>query len=161
MKTPGNEEWAEAEGKKGFLERLMNLLGFETQIELEEVYDDPVPGAKDKNPGKDRGKVVSLSNPNKATRLVVYEPRSFDDVQSIVNQLKNKRPVILNLEETDKAIARRITDFVGGAVYALDGGVQKVSASIMLFTPLNVEVSFPLRSETERNPYLNSDFLER
>ena len=56
MKTPGNEEWAEAEGKKGFLERLMNLLGFETQIELEEVYDDPVPGAKDKNPGKIGGR---------------------------------------------------------------------------------------------------------
>ncbi|HHW12798.1 MAG TPA: cell division protein SepF [Firmicutes bacterium] len=161
MKTPGNEEWAEAEGKKSFLERLMNLLGFETQIEVEEVDDDPVPGMKEVNQGKERGKVVSLSSPNKTTRLVVYEPRSFDDVQSIVNQLKNKRPVILNLEETDKAVARRITDFVGGAVYALDGGVQKVSSSIMLFTPLNVEVSFPLRSETERNPYFNTDFLER
>ena len=161
MKAPGNEEWTEAEGKKSFLERLMNLLGFETQIELEEVYDDPAPGVKNTNAGKGRGKVVSLSSPNKTTRLVVYEPRSFDDVQSIVNQLKNKRPVILNLEETDKAIARRITDFVGGAVYALDGGVQKVSSSIMLFTPMNVEVSFPLRSDTERNPYFNSDFLER
>src|SRR5690606_39572840 len=104
------------------------------------------------HPGKDRGKVVSLSSTNKTTRLVVFEPQSFDDVQSIVNQLKNKRPVILNLEETDKAIARRITDFVGGAVYALDGGVQKVSSSIMLFTPMNVEVAFPLRSDTLRNP---------
>lgn len=160
MKTPGNEEWTEAEGKKGFLERLMNLLGFETEVELEEVYDEPAPGGKATNPGTQRGKVVSLSSTNKTTRLVVYEPQSFDDVQSIVNQLKNKRPVILNLEGTDKAVARRITDFVGGAVYALDGGVQKVSSSIMLFTPLNVEVSFPLRSDTERNPYFNTDYFE-
>lgn len=160
MKTPGNEEWTEAEGKKGFLERLMNLLGFETEVELEEVYDEPAPGGKTTNPGTQRGKVVSLSSTNKTTRLVVYEPQSFDDVQSIVNQLKNKRPVILNLEGTDKAVARRITDFVGGAVYALDGGVQKVSSSIMLFTPLNVEVSFPLRSDTERNPYFNTDYFE-
>ena len=160
MKTPDNEEWAESEGKKSFLERLMNLLGFETQIELEEVYEENPPGTKEAPPGKDRGKVVSLSSTNKTTRLVVYEPQSFDDVQSIVNQLKNKRPVIINLEETDKAIARRITDFVGGAVYALDGGVQKISSSIMLFTPLNVEVSFPLRAEIGKNQYLDIDHFE-
>ncbi len=158
MKSMDNEEWTQSEGKKSFLERLMNLLGFETQIEYEEVYDENPKGGKiEPYAGKDRGKVVSLSSTNKTTRLVVYEPRSFDDVQSIVNQLKNKRPVILNLEETDKAIARRITDFVGGAVYALDGGVQKVSSSIMLFTPLNVEVSFPLRAETAKNPYFDPE----
>lgn len=161
MKTTDNEEWAQPEEKKSFLERLMNLLGFETQIEVEEVYDENPKGAKAESyPGKDRGKVVSLSSSNRTTRLVVYEPQSFDDVQSIVNQLKNKRPVIINLEETDKAIARRITDFVGGAVYALDGGVQKISSSIMLFTPLNVEVSFPLRAEIGKNQYLDIDHFE-
>ncbi|HEY8392219.1 MAG TPA: cell division protein SepF [Capillibacterium sp.] len=158
MKTVDNEEWGQPEGKKSFLERLMNLLGFETQIEYEEVYEENPKGVKPEAPaGKDRGKVVSLSSSNKTTRLVVFEPQSFEDVQDIVNQLKNKRPVILNLEETDKAVARRITDFVGGAVYALDGGVQKVSSSIMLFTPLNVEVSFPLRAETAKNPYFDSE----
>ncbi len=162
MKNTENEEWAQSEeDKKGFLERLMNLLGFETQIEVEEVYDENPKGSKAEYSGKDRGKVVSLSSTNKTTRLVVYEPQSFDDVQSIVNQLKNKRPVIINLEQTDKVIARRITDFVGGAVYALDGGVQKVSASIMLFTPLNVEVTFPLRKENEKNPYFDPDQFER
>jgi cell division inhibitor SepF len=162
MKSAENEEWAQGEGKKSFLERLMNLLGFETQIEFEEVYDEnPKGGKTEPSSTKERGKVVSLSSTNKTTRLVVFEPQSFDDVQSIVNHLKNKRPVILNLEETDKAIARRITDFVGGAVYALDGGVQRVSSSIMLFTPLNVEVSFPLRAETGKNPYFSPDTFER
>jgi cell division inhibitor SepF len=91
--------------------------------------------------------VVSLPNPSKAVKLVVFEPQGFDDVQPIVDHLKNRRPVILNMEEIEKSLARRITDFVGGAVYALDGAVQKVSTSIMLFTPANVEVSIPPRAE--------------
>ena len=158
MKNWENDNLEQKETKKGFLERMMNLLGFETQIEIEEVYEEEPKGSM-VNPktGRERAKVVSLSSQNKVTRLVVYEPKSFDDVQSIVNQLKNKRPVILNLEETDKGIARRITDFVGGAVYALEGSVQKVSSSIMLFTPLNVEVSFPLRTETRNEQFFTTD----
>ncbi|HBG16573.1 MAG TPA: cell division protein SepF [Firmicutes bacterium] len=158
MKNWENVNLEQKETKKSFLERMMNLLGFETQIEIEEVYEEEPKGSM-VNPktGRERAKVVSLSSQNKVTRLVVYEPKSFDDVQSIVNQLKNKRPVILNLEETDKGIARRITDFVGGAVYALEGSVQKVSSSIMLFTPLNVEVSFPLRTETRNEQFFTTD----
>ena len=83
-----------------------------------------LPGVKDTNAGKGRGRWSASPVRNKTTRLVVYEPRSFDDVQSIVNQLKNKRPVILNLKRL-KAIARRITDFVGGAVYALMAAYRK------------------------------------
>lgn len=161
MKNWENEKLEETEEKKGFLERFMNLLGFETHIELEEVYDEKAEPTAGTKTGRDRGKVVSLSNQNKISRLIVYEPESFDDVQSIVNQLKSRRPVILNLEETDKVIARRITDFVGGAVYALDGSVQKVSSSIMLFTPPNVEVAFPLRTETKDEHFFTTDKFNR
>ncbi|HYH03181.1 MAG TPA: cell division protein SepF, partial [Bacillota bacterium] len=57
-----------------------------------------------------------------------------------------RQTVILNLEETDKVTARRIADFLGGAIYALDGAMQKVSGSIFLFTPANVEVTIPIRT---------------
>jgi len=140
------DHWEETEVKKGFLERVMNLFGIETEEVVEEVYSENNEKAV-KPKQRDRGKVVSLPNPSKAVRLVVFEPQSFDDVQPIVDHLKNRRPVILNMEELEKSLARRLTDFVGGAVYALDGAVQKVSNQIMLFTPANVEVTIPPRSE--------------
>ena len=68
MKSAENEEWAQGEGKKSFLERLMNLLGFETQIEFEEVYDEnPKGGKTEPSSTKERGKVVSSSGTNKTT----------------------------------------------------------------------------------------------
>ncbi|NLW55671.1 MAG: cell division protein SepF [Firmicutes bacterium] len=149
------ETWDQSEPKKSLLERFMNLFGFESVEEEVEAVQLVETVAR---PEKGRGKVVSLAGQNKVTRLVVYEPTSFDDVQSIVNQLKNKRPVILNLEETEKGIARRITDFVGGAVYAIDGAVQKVSPSIVLFTPPNVEVTFPLRTEAKNDIFTTDKF---
>ncbi|HHU81597.1 MAG TPA: cell division protein SepF [Firmicutes bacterium] len=144
------DNWEQTEVKKGFLERVMNLLGIETEEVIEEVYLDEPVDSKPVKSGKDRGKVVSLPHPDKNIKLVVFEPQSFDDVQTIVNHLKARRPVILNMEEIDKSLARRITDFVGGAVFALDGTVQKVSGSIMLFAPPNVEVALPVRTELSK-----------
>lgn len=146
-----NPNWEGSEEKKSFLERIMNLFGIETEEIIEEVY--PEENQTERKTLPTRGKVVSLANPHKTVRLVVFEPQGFDDVQFIVNHLKSRRPVILNMEALEKSLARRITDFVGGAVYALDGAVQKVSASIMLFTPANVEVTIPPPSE------LKSEYL--
>ena len=152
MKNWDNDgnNWEEPEVKKGFLERVMNLLGIETEEVIEEVYLDEPAETKPAKSGKDRGKVVSLPHPDKNIKLVVFEPQSFDDVQTIVNHLKSRRPVIVNMEEIEKSLARRITDFVGGAVFALDGTVQKVSGSIMLFAPPNVEVALPVRTELSK-----------
>ena len=55
--------------------------------------------------------------------------------------------MIINLEETEKVLARRIADFMGGAIYALEGSMQRVSGSIFLFTPQHIEVTVPLKSE--------------
>ncbi|HEY8344103.1 MAG TPA: cell division protein SepF [Bacillota bacterium] len=148
-----SENWETTEGKKGILERIMHLFGIETEEVVEEAYPENYGTAANKK-NQTSGKVVSLPNPSKAVKLVVFEPQGFDDVQPIVDHLKNRRPVILNMEELEKSLARRITDFVGGAVYALDGAVQKVSTSIILFTPANIEVSIPPRSE------LNEDFFK-
>src|SRR5690554_310108 len=165
-----DENWEQTEVKKSFLERVMNLLGIETEEVIEEVYPDGTTETKQAKSGKERGKVVSLPHPDKNIKLVVFEPQSFDDVQTIVNHLKGKRPVILNMEEIDKGLARRITDFVGGAVFALEGAVQKVSASIMLFAPPNVEVAIPSRpdmanfsrvKDTKEDQFFTTDKFKR
>lgn len=136
----------EPERKKGVFEKLMGLLGIESEEVVEEVYpaEEEAPPLA---PGRERSKLVALQPGQKTVRLVVLEPKSFDEVQTIVDHLKNRRPVILNMEDLDKVMARRIADFVCGAVYAMDGTMQKVSNAILLFTPPHVEVSIPPKAE--------------
>jgi cell division inhibitor SepF len=69
------------------------------------------------------------------------EPLSFDDCQQISDNLKNKRIVIINLENMDMIMARRIIDFVGGSIYALGGCMQKVGSGIIIAAPNNVDIS--------------------
>jgi cell division inhibitor SepF len=74
-------------------------------------------------------------------RLVVAEPRSFEEVQPIADQIKERRPVVINLESVDKETAQKFLNFLSGTIYALDGSMQRISASIFLFAPANVEIA--------------------
>jgi cell division inhibitor SepF len=131
---------------RGLFEKFLNMFGFEAEEvgEDEEAYAHEEFSRKELKGG---GKLLSIPNSNKPVKMIIIEPESFEEVQTIVDHLKNKRAVILNLEETEKVVARRIADFIGGAVYALDGVMQKVSGSIFLFTPAHIEVTVPLRAE--------------
>lgn len=87
-------------------------------------------------------KVVSMQNTGKKQfRLMVIEPKSFDECPKLVDNLKTKKPVILNLERLENETARKIFDFLSGATYALDGNVQKVANNIFIFAPENVDVT--------------------
>lgn len=74
-------------------------------------------------------------------KLVVIEPKSFDECPKLVDNLKAKKPVIINLEKVESDSARKIFDFLSGATYALNGNVQKVANNIFIFAPENVDVS--------------------
>ncbi len=71
----------------------------------------------------------------------VVTPRSFNDAQSIADEFKRSKPVIINLQSTDRELSKRLIDFASGMTYALGGGMQRVSQGIFLLTPANVEVS--------------------
>ncbi len=159
-KIDNEDEGNREEMHKGTLEKVLNFFGFEPEVvesadEFGSTYGeasgrdyyDHERGRETVREREREPKLVSLANSSKSVKMVISDPSNFDDVQTIVDHLKNRRAVILNLEETDKAVARRIADFMSGAVYALEGTMQKVSGSIFLFTPPNVEVSAPLRSE--------------
>ena len=86
-------------------------------------------------------KVVSMQNTGKKQfKLVVTDPKSFDECPKLVDNLKSKKPVILNLEKLENETARKIFDFLSGATYALDGNVQKIANNIFVFAPENVDV---------------------
>jgi cell division inhibitor SepF len=161
LKLRNNWEEKENTGSKtGVFEKFLNLFGFEAEEVDEETESAAGPEAttsrkernrRDQEPRerekeRERGKLVTLANSNKAVKMIIVEPTNFDEVQTIVDNLKNRQTVILNLEDTDKNTARRIADFLSGAIYALDGSMQKVSGAIFLFTPPNIEVSIPIRT---------------
>ena len=74
-------------------------------------------------------------------KVMVIEPKSFDDAQQVANNLRDKRPVVINFEHTDAESAKHIIDFISGTTYVLDGEMQKVGHNVFLCTPSNVNVS--------------------
>jgi len=96
--------------------------------------------------GKKFGKVVSMPQPQQV-RMVITQPTSFEQSEEICNYLKEKKSIIVNLEYVNKDVARRIVDFISGAVHALDGHIQKVSNAIFLIAPVNYEIASDLARE--------------
>ena len=85
-------------------------------------------------------KRYSVTNTS-AFRLVLIEPKSFEECPKLVDCLKGRRPVIINLEKLETEVARKIFDFMSGATYALSGNVQKVANNIFIFAPENVDIA--------------------
>ncbi len=83
---------------------------------------------------------VTGINNKSSMKIFVCKPKNFDQVQLISDQLKEGKPALVNLEEVDNNVARRIVDFLGGVIYSLGGEVQKINQFIVLFVPKNVEI---------------------
>ena len=84
-------------------------------------------------------KVMNLNN-NTAMQVILVKPDRFDTVSEIADHLREKKSIVLNLESTNKDVARRLVDFLSGVAYALDGKIKKVAISTYILTPYNVEV---------------------
>lgn len=95
--------------------------------------------------------------PQQPMKVVVIEPKTFDDSQQISQCLMEKRPVIVNFENTDSDVAHRIVDFVSGTVYALDGEPRKISRNVFLFAPSNVT----LASDEEVGSFTDMTWLKK
>ena len=72
--------------------------------------------------------------------IILIEPRVFDECPKLVDSLKSRKPVIINLESIENDTARKVFDFLSGATYALNGNVQKIAQNIFVFLPENVDV---------------------
>ncbi|MCL7746387.1 cell division protein SepF [Halalkalibacter alkaliphilus] len=85
--------------------------------------------------------VVSLQSVQKGAKMILLEPRTYDEAQEIADHLKNRKAVIINLQRISHDQAKRVVDFLSGTVYAIGGDIQKVGSNIFLCTPDNVDVS--------------------
>lgn len=98
------------------------------------------------------GQVVSLGNKQE---VVLFHPANFNDTSKAADDLRNRKAVIVNMENVDKAMARRVVDFLSGCAYALDGKVKKVAQSTYLFCPHNMEVIGDLENmQAEAESYI-------
>ena len=84
-------------------------------------------------------------------QVVLVKPDKFESAAEIADHLREKRTVVLNLEQTDKEVSRRLVDFLSGVAYAQDGKIKKVAVSTYIITPYNVDLLGDLIDELENN----------
>ena len=129
-----------------FVNKMWKILGVENE---DEEYLDDYDSID--TPVEDREFTLNTSNSKKnkvvgmpgvqQVKVIISQPNSFEQSEEICEHLKEKKSIIVNLEYVNKDVARRIIDFISGAVYALDGNIQKISNSIFLVAPYNYEIT--------------------
>ena len=127
----------------------------EQEVENEDIYE--FDEEKDSEEVEERGlfggrksKITSMPQVQ-SVKMVITQPTSFEQSEEICNYLKEKKSIIINLEYVNKDVARRIIDFLSGAVHALNGHIQKVSNSIFLIAPMNYEITNEMAREEIKN----------
>ena len=162
----------------GFLDELMRLTHpYEDEMEDdydedEDVYEDedeledeePAPAAREEQPRRRErereyqepprrnsgGKVVNI-HATTQLQVVLVKPERYENASEIADHLRDKRTVVLNLEKTQKDVARRLLDFLSGVAYAQEGKIKKVALQTYIVTPYNVDIMGDLIDELENN----------
>ena len=103
---------------------------------------------KSLNTIKTSNKILNIHS-NAQMNVVLFNPKNFDETTNIVDTLKNRKPVVMNISELDKDLGRKIFDFCSGALYALDGHIQQVAKGIFILAPQNVDITGDVLNKTE------------
>ena len=140
-----------------FMNKVWGMLGVESDDDYYDDYDSTANNNID-----DKGTSLTTRNNNKKNKVVgmpgmqqvkviISQPSTFEQSEEICEHLKEKKSIIVNLEYVNKDVARRIVDFISGAVYGLDGNIQKISNSIFLVAPFNYEITNEVMKEDIKN----------
>ena len=137
------------------------IKGWVIDEEEEEIYEDEMEDNYEEEeevseqytsigtPKTSTAKILPLHNSSQM-KVVIVEPKKYDEVTTIADHLKQKRTVIVNLEGVNDPSARNsIFQFMNGAVYVLDGDIQKVSKAIFILAPNNVNIDASIKKELE------------
>mgnify|MGYP002589711036 CR=1 FL=1 len=119
----------------------------------DEEYEDDFPDLRDRG---DTGafadrRSVERKAEDRRNKVVNIKPERFENASEIADHLKEKRTVVINLESTNKDIARRLIDFLSGVAYAGEGKIKKVAANTYIITPYHVDIMGDLIDELENN----------
>ncbi|MBU6081368.1 MULTISPECIES: cell division protein SepF [Allobacillus] len=121
----------------GFMDRVKGF--FDLDGEEENYYAGK---EQSKEPASHEQKnVVSIHSVQQDSRMVLCEPREFDEVEEIADHIKKKKSVVINMQRLDQANSKRMVDFLSGTVYGLGGTIQKLGSQTFLCTPEHVSIS--------------------
>ena len=129
---------------------------YEDEVEEFEDFEEPARSSRDAFEDQRvkvedrRNKVVNI-HATTQLKVVLVKPERFENASEIADHLKDKRTVVLNLESTNKDIARRLVDFLSGVAYAGEGKIKKIAANTYIITPYHVDIEGDLIDELENN----------
>ena len=123
---------------------------FPTQRSGRDSYDDRRDDRRSASDDRRSSKVVNI-HATTQLKVVLVKPERFENASEIADHLKEKRTVVLNLESTNKDVARRLIDFLSGVAYAGEGKIKKVAANTYIITPYSVDIMGDLIDELENN----------
>ena len=121
-------------------------MDFEDEVQERDMFDD----RRSSRVEDRRSKVVNI-HATTQLKVILVKPERFENASEIADQLKEKRTVVLNLESTNKDVARRLIDFLSGVAYAGEGKIKKVAANTYIITPYHVDIEGDLIDELENN----------
>lgn len=129
---------------EGLVEKFKDFMGmndddYEDEIYEDSHYEEALEQQEQQKLRKVNNNVVSLHT-NINMKIVVHEPLSYDEAPMIVNDLKMRKTVVVNLEQLDVNTKRQIFDFINGGLYSLEGSIQKVTKDIFVLAPNSVEI---------------------
>ena len=113
-------------------------------------FEEDAPIFEERAKPKKDNKVVNIHTTT-AVQVVLSKPERFEQAAEIADHLREKRTVVMNLETTNKDVARRLVDFLSGVAYAQDGKIKKVAINTYIITPFNVDIMGDLIDELENN----------
>ena len=145
----------------GFMDEIKKIIhpyddedyDYEEEFEEEEktssrnLFDD----RKEERKTEDRHNKVVNIHATAALKVVLVKPERFENASEIADHLREKRTVVLNLESTNKDVARRLIDFLSGVAYAGDGKIKRVAANTYIITPYSVDIMGDLIDELENS----------
>lgn len=142
-----------------FFNKMMGAIGLtdeedevsqgENLEEEEEAYQQP----EIINPRKNN-KLVSIKS-NSLPKVLLKSPQEFQDIMEIVDSLKARKIVVMNINEIEPRLAQRMIDYIVGACYALNGEFQEITKSIYLIAPDSVEISNELKQELNKSGFFS------
>ena len=148
------------------MNKILDFFGVEGETEEEENdldygYENEVDEEEDTEDKRifKRKKVVSMPQVQQV-KMKIAKPTTFEQSEDICNLLKERNSIVVNLEYVNKDVARRIVDFISGAVHALDGHIEKVSNSIFVVAPCNYNIVNDMMSKEELKNKLSVSWLK-
>ncbi len=137
----------------GLMDKFKYFIGID-DLDFDEEYDEELYDDLEELPvatktKKMNNKVVNIHTAGNM-KVVVHEPLNYEDAPKIVDDLKMRKTVVVNLEELEPGIKRQIFDFINGGLYSLEGSIQKVSKDIFVLAPSNVELDGNIRDELKK-----------